>query len=331
MDYDSIITSTYKWFSFDKLVWFLLFFWIALPVFLLVPVALDLKFFAEHRIWVVNFFHFIIYFSLFVAFFTLTYYCLKRKNHDAKEISITKFFDGIILVFVQFWYIFVWNIHKSYRITQILLLFGLPLLVFYSTYIFNWFIDYAIILFSAAYFLLVIYNWTRTSFSLTYFLSHDCSIKYAIKESWHITHHKFMKTIFAYFIIFSSVFVLFSVFTLILGGIINLILLNYFLPKIASQLAFIFAGLLSIAPVIVSYYFAYFELYDQLTRQSDSSKRIKNILARKILNEEKTLNKKKSKKKIQKKPAKKKALKKKNTKKKKTSIKKSKKLIKKNK
>lgn len=321
MNYDAIITSTYKWLSLNKLIWFLLFFWISVPVFLFLPVLLNLNFFAENKLWLVNFLYFVIYFSLIVSFFILTYYCLKKHNHDAKEISITKFFDGVLLIFVQLWYIFVWNIHKSYRTTQLLLLFGLPLLFFYSTYLMNWFVDYAIIIFLFSYFALVIYNWTRTSFSITYFLSHDCSIKDAVKESWHMTHNKFIKIIFAYFVIFVSIFVLFIVYTLLIGAILNLFLLNYFLPKIASELSFIIAGLISVAPVLISYYFAYFELYNQLTLQNLTSKRIKNILARKVLSKEKKVIKKQKKKVSNK--SKKKIIKKSKPVKKKKAIKKS--------
>lgn len=308
MNYDAIINSTYNWFSLQKLVWFLAFFWISIPLFVFFYYGLEMGLFVKERIWFVNSLYFIIYFALFVGFFVLTYHCLKKKNLDAKDISITKFFDGILLVLMQLWHIFVWNIHKPYRITQLLILFGLPLLWFYSSYLNNWFVNYSLFLFGLFYFVFVLYNWIRTSFSLTYFLSHDCSIKYAINESWKMTHKKFLKTLFAYFIIFASISVLFIAGILIFGAVVSLLLLNYFVPSIANNLALLVAFFVVIAPILISYYFAYIELYSQLFIQNKTSIKIKNLLADRILNNselkqksEKSATRKSLKKKVKKK------------------------------
>ncbi len=305
MNYDAILNSTYNWMSIEKLIWFLLFFWIALPVFLLVPIGIEQSVFIEDRLWFVNFLYSLIYFSLIIAFLTLTYYCLRNKNFEAKELSITKVFDGILLVFTQFWFVFIWNIHKSYRFTQLLLLFGLPLLWFYSIYLSNWFIEYALYIFILAYFAIVIYNYVRLSFSLTYFFSSDSKIKDAIKESWHMTHNKFWKTFFAYLVIFVAVLVLFIFYVLVLGAIISLILLNYFIAPIAYSLTFFIASMIAIGPVIISYYFAYFELYEQLILHKKSNISIKKILANKILINEARKSIIKTKKKVNKKITKK--------------------------
>jgi hypothetical protein len=282
MDYNSIINSTYNWLSLEKLIWFLVFFWISLPVFLLVPVGIEKGIFATNKLWFVAVLYSLIYFALIVACITLTHHCLKKKNFDAKELSITKILNAIILVFVQFWYVLVWNIHKKYRFSQLLLLFGIPLLWFYLTNLSNWFIELAFFSFLLAYFLIIIYNYIRVSFSLTYFFSNDCAVREAIKESWHMTHNKFLKVLFSYLIILVSVGALFITYVLIFGAIISLILLNYFIPPLAYNIASFVAMLIAFAPTLISYYFAYFELYSQLMSHNKSNSAIKRMLTKRV-------------------------------------------------
>lgn len=282
MNYTTIINSTYNWMSLEKLLWFLLFFWISLPVFLLVPVGIEQNVFESSKLWVVSFLYSLIYFALIIAFLTLTQHCLRKKNYDAKELSLTKVVNGIILVFVQFWYVLVWNIHKKYRFSQLLILFGIPLLWFYLLNLSNWFIELSFFIFVLGYFLIIIYNYIRVSFSLTYFFSNDCTVQEAIKESWHMTHNKFLKVLFAYLVILVSVGALFITFVLVIGAIISLILLNYFIPSIAYNIAGFIAMLIAFAPTLIAYYFAYFELYDQLVLHKKSTSRIKRILVKRV-------------------------------------------------
>ena len=54
MNYDKIINATYDWLSIEKAIWFLLFFWLSLPVLFLVPLAIEAGSFYYKINWVVQ-------------------------------------------------------------------------------------------------------------------------------------------------------------------------------------------------------------------------------------------------------------------------------------
>jgi hypothetical protein len=337
MDYDGLIASTYNWFSIDKLIWFLIFFWLAIPVFLLVPAALEMNLFYQNKLWLVNTLYSILYMGFLIGLLTLIYNCLNKEKFSTCDFTITKFIDVILLVFLEFWYVLVWNIHKSYRFTQLLLLFGIPLLYFYSQYVIDSFIDFALNIFVLSYLIIIIYNFIRLSFSVTYFMSGNFSLKDSIKESWHMTHNKFPQVFFSYLIILGSVFVLFTFIGLFLGAVLNLILMNYFISSVSYDIALFLTIVILIGPAIIAYHNAYLSLYEQLYLKERSNRRVKKFLASKVFEEEleefiedskkkKKKVKKKTKKKSSKKNTKKKVKKKtsKNKKAKKKSIKKKK-------
>jgi hypothetical protein len=318
MDYDKIISATYNWFSLDKLMWFLVFFWLSFFVLVFVPLAFRINWFAQSSLWVINSLVGIIYLVLILMLMVLTSHTLKHNKFDAKDISFTRIIDTIFLVFLELWYIFVWNLHKAYRVTQLLLLFGLPLLLVYSLAVKSLFIDLALLIFAIGYGIIVVYNSIRLIFSVMLFYHKDLKIKKAIKEAWHLTHKKFWKILLGVILAIAALFVVFAIITIVFGAIVHLILLNFFTNPIAYELAVSFSSILALAPVLVGYYFAMTEMYSQLIVEDHSSRRIKRILAGRVISpRKKQLKKKKaSKKNLVKKKIKKKTVKKRKTKKK---------------
>jgi len=333
MDYDKIISATYNWLSLEKLMGFLVFFWLSFFVLVFVPLAFRINWFTQNYLWVTNCLIVIIYLVLLLVLMVLTTHTLKHNKFDVGDISLTRIIDTIFLVFLELWYIFVWNLHKAYRMTQLLLLFGLPLLLVYSLAVKSWFIDWALIIFTIGYGIIIVYNSIRLIFSVMLFYHKDLTIKKAIKEAWHLTHKKFWKVLLGFVLTLAALFVVFAVITMVLGAIVHLILLNFFTNPIAYELATSFSSILALAPVLIGYYFAMTEMYSQLVVEDHSSRRIKRILAKRVISPRKKkmvkrkVVKKKStkKKKVKNAPKKRKAKKKKTVSKKRVTKKKRKK------
>ncbi|MDD4250613.1 MAG: hypothetical protein PHX27_00280 [Candidatus ainarchaeum sp.] len=296
MDYNKIIDSTYSWFSFSKAIWFLLFFWLALPVLFLVPIAFEQGLFYYGFSWALQGLYVITYISILLGLFLLTGFVLNNNNIKSKEISISVFLDIIFLVFCEFFYTFFWNINKKFRFTQILLLFGSGLLGYYSLFVQSQFIFISFIIFVVCYTFFVLYNFLRVSFSLTLFLHNDFSIIESIFESWHLTHNKALQIFFGYLFNLVTVFVIFVVVSIILGAIANLLLVNYLTIALSYKLAMVLAVIFAFAPALVSYYFGFMEMYLQLINQHLSNKKIKNMLADKVVQTNKIVVTKKVKK-----------------------------------
>ena len=321
MDYDKIINYTYNWFSLEKIVWFLIFFWLSIPILFLVPWALEKQFFSESVSWIVYVLYFIIYLGILLGFISLTCACLGHRKMKHKVPTEKSFVETILLAFLEIWYVFIWNIHKSHRFTQLLLLLGTPLLYFY--YLFNptQTILGSLILFVILYVLLVIHNAVRLFFTMTIFYNKPVTKKEAIMEAWDLTHGRFTITFFSIALVIGVVFVMFAVFAIILGAVAHIIFLSQFTPPVAYELAQTVALIFAFGPAIISYYFGVIEVYDQLEKERVSTSRIKRLLAKKVLSPKTKKSKKKAKKKstkkkkVVKKKAKKKTVKKKNKKK----------------
>jgi hypothetical protein len=305
MDYDCIISATYNWFSLEKLAWFLVFFWLSFFALVFVPVAVGIGWYSQEVLWIVNGLIGIMYIALILALIVLTCHTLGHNSFSVEKLSLGKFIDTIFLIILELWYILVWNIHKAYRVTQLLLLFGIPLLYVYSLSVQSMFISAALIFFLICYVAIVIYNSIRLLFSVTVFYNHNFTIKKTIKESWHLTHKKFWKILIGLIFALAALFVLFIVISIILGAILHIILLNYFTNPIAYKIAVNFAQIFALAPVVVGYYFAVIEIYSQIRKEAHSSRRIKRILAKRVvapkIKAKKKVVKKKVKKKLKKK------------------------------
>ncbi|MBT4870294.1 MAG: hypothetical protein HON47_01870 [Candidatus Diapherotrites archaeon] len=322
MDYDRIINFTYNWFSLSKLAWFLIFFWLAIPLLFLVPWAIEKQYFDGSVYWIVYIFYIIIYFGIMLGFATLTSACLGHRKLKHQISTSTRFLDTIILAVLELWYIFVWNIHKSHRFTQLLVLLGTPLLYFY--YLFNptVLILASFVIFAILYLLFVIHNSVRLFFTVTIFYNKDISKKEAIRDAWELTKGRFILTFFGIALVVGVVFVMFAVMAIILGAIAHIILLPHFTPLVAYELARAVAIIFALGPAIISYYFGIIEVYNQLDKERVSNSRIKRILTKRILSPKRKVTKKVKKKKVvrkravKKKKVKKKVIKKKGKKKK---------------
>ncbi len=283
MDYDKIISKTYEWISTDKIVWFLVFFWLSFPVLFFFPGTINASSFSESVYWIIILLYDIMYLAVLLGLMLLTTHCLQKTNFKSKDVSVTVYIDTVFLVFVELWHIFVWNLHKAYRFTQLLLLIGSVLLLYYSMYIESMFIDVALIIFLIGYAIIIAYNAVRISFSIPIFYSKNISVKNAVKASWHLTHKRFWKTLVGYVFAVGSVIVLFIIVSIILGGLSNLVLLYYMNAAAAYKIAVSIATLFALAPALLGYYFGSIELFSQLEREHETGTRIKRVLARRVI------------------------------------------------
>lgn len=323
MDYDAIIHSTFNWLMIPKVFWVLAFFWLVLSVFVVGSLVFSNTLSLGISLVTLLLLYCLAYCLLIFGLFFLTCFVLKSKHCILNNFSVEKFLDSIFLIFSELFFIFVWNKNKKNRFVQILLLLGFVLLRIYLFKFQSLFIVLALIIFGLLYIGFVIYNTIRLSFSLTIFYHTQTSIKKAINESWRLTHNKFLNIFCAYLFSFMSASVIFLIASILFYFIVFFVSLGFFTIALSQKIAFSFSVLFALPPALISYYFGFIELYFQLIEQNDSDSRIKQILAKPIINKESTEKKSlilKTTKVINKKPVKK--IVKKSNKKTKTTIKK---------
>ena len=288
MNYDEIISSAFAWISLKKVAWFLVFFWLSFAVLFLVPQAIQKQAFSSIGVTFVYSLYTIMYICALIGLISLVQACLGEKRFSAQKMSITRVIDTIFLVFVEMWFVWVWNLNKRLRVPQILLLIGASFLYWY------WLFDSAVIpsiilaLFVWAYVSLVVYNWVRICFSMLCFYSKEQSIVGAAKDSWALTHNRFVETISATILSIGTALVLFAIAVVVLGAIANLVLLLFFTAPIAYGLAMSAATLFALAPALLAYQYAMTNVYAQLRRESQSSATIRKLLAKKVLSKKST-------------------------------------------
>jgi hypothetical protein len=292
MNYGRIISAGYSWFSLRKTIWFLIFFWVSLPVVILLPSLIE-----KYSVFPKSFSFFayamyaFMYLMLIIAFIVLTQEALSRKNAFVERFSIRKFVDVVFLVFVELFYVLFWNLHRSFRRIQLLLLFASALLLYYFSVVQAGAVLDLFALCATAYFILVVYNCIRVFFSTTIFCSGGIGIKSAVKESGAITHNKVFDTIAGIATAIIAALFLFLFLVIILGSLTSLVLNFSFIRPIAVSIGFQAAALFALAPSVVVYHFAIGELFAQLSVHHDLSTRIKGILAHHILHPKRVVSK----------------------------------------
>ncbi len=283
MDYDRIVDASYNFFSIKKFVWFLVFFWLAFPVLVFVPWSLEENYFLSSLEPIVLLLFVVMYVCVFFGLIFLLQHAFFTKKIQFNSLNIKKSLLVVPLVFVELFYVFVFNLNKSLRLIQILLLLGIPLLFYYNSVLFNSFISSALFTFLSLYFLLIIYNFTRLIFTIPLYFVNNQTIFQAPKSSWSLTHKKFNNIFIALILILGVLFVIFLIFYFIFYFISYFVLSFFVLPKIALELSMFSSLIFALAPVLVAYYSCFSELFSQLLKEQNSSNAIKSILAEKIL------------------------------------------------
>lgn len=299
MNFERIIDSAYSGLSLKKYLWFLVFFWIALPLLSIVPWAIEKGFFGLSIQPAILVIYELIFIAVIFGFVVLTNSFLCQKRVVAPKITLKKFLLTFPLVFVELWYLFVWNLKdKNTRIIQLLLFLGIPLLFFYKLTVPSALIHYSLIIFMFAYALILVHNFVRLFFTIPIYFSRNISIFQAPKESWYLTRGKFDQVLIGLVLAIGVIAIIFFFTSIVLAILANLVLGYFFIGRVSYELALRGAYLFALAPALVCYYSAVTEIFSQLLREKDSSSRIKRLLAHKVLNKkQRTPVKKNSKKK----------------------------------
>lgn len=298
MNYERIIEASYKHFSLKRDVWFLLLFWIAFPIIVLIPWAFEKNIFGSESKAFLLVIYEIVYLVAVLGFIILNNYFLSQKNINSPKITLKRFLLIFPLVFIEMWYLFVWNLTNKYlRVTQILLLLGIPLFTYYFATVKSNFIFYSLVFFLFCYTLLIIHNFVRLLFTVPIYLSKDISVFEAPKESWGLTQNKFESTLVALVLSIGVITIIFFAITIILAFMADIVLSNFFISSIAKDLALRGAYLFALAPALIFYYSGISEIFTQLLKEKESSMRIKNLLTKKVFAEKKFAYKPKTKKK----------------------------------
>jgi hypothetical protein len=329
MIYDNVLRNMYSLSLVYKFKWFLLFFWLAIPVLFLTPLGVELGLFHPNFVWVVNSLHFIMFIATLLALMLLLSHSLDFKEFKLTKVSTSVFFDTIFVLVLSLWFIFVWNVKKNYRITQLLFLIGVPLLAYFESVSSSVVGALALIVFILGYLIFILYNSVRGVFAVCIFYAKRVSLINSVKKSWHLTHNKFWFVLCGLIFICAVSFAFFSVLSFLIALGIYQILVLFFVSAVSYKLALSFAFFVAFPIALIAFYFGFSELFYILTLEEDANKQVKVLLAKNVFKKKKittkiikkkptkTTKKKTTKKKtVKKKPVRKKATKKKTTKKK---------------
>lgn len=294
MDYNKIVSSAFYWMSVEKAKLFLLFFWISLPFLIILPQIFekDLIYNSATKPIAMGLYC-VLYFTIFLGMIVLIQYCLRTKKERVTEMTGSKLTGLVKLVFLEAFYIFIWNINSKWRFSQLLFLISAGLF-FILAKIFPislW--AYPLFVSVAIYSLIVCYNFGRVFFSSAIFCNEEnYSVKEAILQSWALTHGKLVKSFSPILWVIVLMFLMFSFITLALGSFTAIFLRLFLIEPLAFSIGFKSAAAFALAPCIIAYHYAIIEVYSQLKNTHDSSSSIKRILAHRILHKKPVVLKK---------------------------------------
>lgn len=285
MDFDGIVRSAYSWISVGKVIWFVAFFWISLPFIIILP-----QLFASGAVYssvtkpLAILLYDVLYVALIIGVVLLIQHCLVAKREKISPLGVRKVIGLVFLVFVELFYVFVWNINAKLRNIQLLLVISSALLGYLFIASMDWVV---LVLFSwslLAYSALAIRNFVMLFFSTSIFCNKDfLGIKGSIKESWAITHGRVADTFSAIIVSLFLAFVLFAFVTLALGAVSSLFLRFFFIDTISISLGFKVSMAFGLGIALIAYHFMIADVFTQLERHRAASNGIKKILARRVL------------------------------------------------
>ena len=285
MDFDSIIRSSYSWVSATNIIWFIAFFWIALPFITILPQVFSTGLiYSQATMPLAVLLYDILYVVLILGVILLIQHSLIQKHARVSSLSARKIIDLIFLVFVELGYVFFWTISVKLRKIQHLTLifsalFGYLFLISFNAVI--------LVLFSwslLGYVSIAIRNMVMVFFSTTIFCNKESlSIKGAIKESWAITHNRVVDTFSSILVSVFLAFVLFSFVTLVLGAFSSIVLRFFFIDSLAFSLGIKVSMAFGLGVALIAYHFMIAEVFTQLEGHKVASSRIKRILSRRVL------------------------------------------------
>ncbi|MEI7960871.1 MAG: hypothetical protein WCI04_00910 [archaeon] len=292
MNFDSIIRSSYSWLSATNILWFIAFFWIALPVItILPPIFTAGQIYSQVTMPVAVLLYDVLYITLIFGVILLIQNSLLEKHNKVANLNTRKVIDLVFLVFVELGYILIWNISAKLRKFQILLIISSALL----GYLFFISSDViALVLFAwslLGYFSIVIRNMVMVFFSTTVFCKNETiGIKAAIKESWAVTQHRVADTFSSIIVSAFLAFVLFAFITLALGAFSSILLRFFFIDGVAVSLGIKVATAFGLGIALIAYHFMIAEVYTQLEKHKAASSSIKRILSRRVLSPKSSKN-----------------------------------------
>ena len=306
MDYGKVLESAYKWTGFKGVAWFAVFFLITVSITVIIPLMLRQGiFFDEPSIPVVQVLYAFNAVVLFVGSVALIEFILKANNFKTQKVTPGKLLDTVFLLVLQVWYIFFWNLHKPYRLIQLLSLFVYTLALFSLTIYNNFFVALGASIFGLAYLIFLIHNCVRLSFSYFIFYNRPLNIKHSLHESWKITEGRVVEILFA-FIVGELVIIAYGgVIIAIVAAIASAVLAPSLIPPVAYKVAMLVGALVAAGPMIVGEQFFIAEVYSQVELKHAIKKKVGRILARRTLKKKRPVKKKKAKKRPAKRKAKK--------------------------
>jgi len=260
---------------------------------MMLPQAFETGVYSEITLPIAHALYSILYLTFVVGVVVLMQHCLSEKKVGTCKVTLRRLVDTVFLVFVEFFYLLVWNIYFPFRAIQLLLIIASALVYYYHLVIQTELSYYIAALMFVAYFILVVYNAIRLFFSTTVFCQRDMSIKECVKESWYLTHNRFNEAFYAIALALALAFVLYWFLTIAFGAFASIVLKLFFADFLSNTFVFIdeaamligfkAAGAFALGPVLIAYHYAITEGYVQLASHKSSSHSIKRILAHRTL------------------------------------------------
>ena len=137
MDYNRLLAASFSWFSLDKVFWFIALFWVSLPFIVTLPQLFQTgAVYSDVTLPIAVILYDVLYVILFFGIVLLIQSCLSPKTGVSKEFGLRRVVDLVFLVFLEMFYVFVWNISVRLRKVQLLLIIAAALfwLLFISSF-----------------------------------------------------------------------------------------------------------------------------------------------------------------------------------------------------
>jgi hypothetical protein len=287
MDFSKVVSSAYSWISLKKVIWFIVFFWVSLPCIFILPQAFQKGLiFSNITRPVAMVLYDLLYVTLVLGIIVLMNHCLvEKKSSKGFDFGARKVLDVIFLVFVEMFYVLVWNINSFFRKAQLLLLIAFILLLYYFSMVQTELLSYLLWLLGTAYFILVVYNGVRLFFSTSVFIQKSATLGIvdSVKESWALTHNKFNESLYSIVVSVFLAFILFAFVTIALGGLGSVILQFFVINPVAMSLAFSVSPAFGLGVALIAYHYMVAEAFTQLHSHAEASSQIKHILANRAM------------------------------------------------
>ena len=283
MDFGRITGASLAWLHRKGVVWFLLFFWITLPVILFLPEIVASGAYSSVALPFVSAIYNALYVIVIIGLLVLIQFCLQQHRMPVRAFSLERLMGVIALVVMELFTVLVWGTVAAWRSLQLLLIIIGALLFYYLSVaqlsVFRW----LFVIIALAYIILVVYNSVRLFFSSSVFASQNVSPRMALEEAMMLTRHRAFDTLKGIVVSVVLAFIVFFFLGLVVGTIASLVLTYFLIKPVALAWGIKIAIVVGFGPAILVYHSAIADVFAQLVARYAATAHIRKALSLRVL------------------------------------------------